>query len=79
MEDTEMSDDTKKKLTVNLSPEIVEVLRQLAERDGTTMTEELKKAIAQRKYFLDKVDAGNEIQLVKEEDNHTTTTLVELV
>ena len=53
----------KKKLTVNLSSEIVDVLRDLAEANHSSMTEELKKAIADRKFFSDKRAAGNRIVL----------------
>lgn len=56
-----------KKLTVNVSEELVDVLRELAARSGSTMTEELKRAISDRKYFVDKVDAGNGIFLIPEE------------
>jgi hypothetical protein len=54
---------TKRKLTVNLTEDVLDLLRDLAERNGSSMTEELKKAIADRKYFADKIDAGNEIVL----------------
>ncbi|BBZ80028.1 hypothetical protein MANY_53650 [Mycolicibacterium anyangense] len=57
----------RKKLTVNLSPALVEVLKEMAEEDGTTMTESLKRAIEQRKYFLDKVKEGNEVGLIPED------------
>jgi|APMI01.1.fsa_nt_gi predicted transcriptional regulator len=53
----------KQKLTVNLSPQLVQVLRELADKHGNTLTEELKKAIEDRKFFSDKVEAGNEVQL----------------
>lgn len=61
----------RRKLTVNLSGELVEVLRELAERNGSTMTDEIKKAIQDRKYFADKIRAGNEVVLERELDDKT--------
>jgi hypothetical protein len=58
-----------KKLTVNLSPALVEVLKELAADDETTMTDALKKAIEQRKYLLDKVRDGNEIGIIPDDPN----------
>jgi predicted transcriptional regulator len=57
---------SKQKLTVNLSSQLVEVLRELAEKHGNTLTDELKKAIEDRKYFSDKIEAGNEVVLLNE-------------
>lgn len=68
-----------KKLTVNLTEDVLDLLRELAERNGSSMTQELKKAIADRKYFADKIDAGNEVVLEREDkDGGTTRTLVDL-
>lgn len=68
-----------KKLTVNLTEDVLDLLRELAERNGSSMTQELKKAIADRKYFADKIDAGNEVVLEREDkDGETTRTLVDL-
>jgi hypothetical protein len=60
----------KKKLTVNLSSEIVDVLRDLADSNHSSMTEELKKAISDRKFFSDKKAEGNKIVL--EQDDQRT-------
>jgi len=69
----------KRKLTVNLSEELVDVLKDLADRNDTTMTEELKKAIQDRKYFADKIRAGNDVILEREIDNERVErTLVDL-
>lgn len=57
----------KQKLTVNLSPQLVEVLRELAEKHGNTLTDELKRAIEDRKFFSDKLAAGNEVVLENQE------------
>lgn len=69
----------KRKLTVNLSEELVDVLKELADRNDTTMTEELKKAIQDRKYFADKIRAGNDVILEREVgDEKVERTLVDL-
>jgi predicted transcriptional regulator len=58
----------KKKLTVNLSSEIVDVLKELANNNHSSMTEELKKAIADRKFFSDKQADGSRIILEKDSE-----------
>lgn len=69
----------KRKLTVNLSEELVDVLKELADRNDTTMTEELKKAIQDRKYFADKIRAGNYVILERETgESQAERTLVDL-
>ncbi|MDR1426843.1 MAG: hypothetical protein LBJ08_03690 [Bifidobacteriaceae bacterium] len=57
----------KKKLTVNLSDDVLEMLRDLAARNGTSLTDELRKAIADRAYFQKKIDDGNEVALLKDD------------
>ena len=68
----------KHKLTVNLSEDLVQVLRELAERNDSTMTDEIKKAIQDRKYFADKIAAGNEVVLEHAENDALVRTLVDL-
>lgn len=68
----------KHKLTVNLSEDLVGVLRELADRNDSTMTDEIKKAIQDRKYFADKLAAGNDVVLERNEDDTLVRTLVDL-
>lgn len=69
----------RRRLTVNLSEELVDVLKELADRNDTTMTEELKKAIQDRKYFADKIRAGNDVILERDAGDHVVErTLVDL-
>ncbi|QIK66838.1 ribbon-helix-helix protein, CopG family [Nocardioides sp. HDW12B] len=49
------------KVTVNLSDDVVKTLKEMAQRDDTTMTEVLKRAIAVHKYLLEQQEAGNKI------------------
>jgi predicted transcriptional regulator len=63
----------KKKLTVSLSSEIVDVLRDLASSNDSTMTEELKRAISDRKFFSDRKAEGSRILL----ENDAERTYVE--
>lgn len=66
-----MSD--RKKLTVNLSAEIVDVLKEMADRNRSSMTEELRNAISDRKFFIDQKAAGKRIILEgSDEDNDRT-------
>ncbi len=63
-----MATQNRKKLTVNLSSEIVDVLKGLADQNGSTMTEELKKAISDRKFFSDRQAAGSRIVLERDDE-----------
>lgn len=58
----------RKRMTVNLTDELVEALRELADANDTTVTDELRKAIQDRKYFVDKVRQGNDVVLEKDVD-----------
>ncbi|MCL2482304.1 MAG: hypothetical protein FWF43_02575 [Propionibacteriaceae bacterium] len=55
---------TKQKLTVNLTDEVLDLLREMSEVSGRTVTEELRMAIADRKFFTDQVRQGNKIEVV---------------
>jgi len=49
------------KLTVELSDEEIDVLKQLAEQDGVTPTEALRKAIIAAGYLKQQTKAGRQI------------------
>ena len=49
------------KLSVNLPQEIVDVLRGLATRRNTTMTEVIRRGIGTEKYLQDAVDKGGKV------------------
>lgn len=49
------------KLSVNLPPEDVAVIRELAKRRSTTMTEVIRKGIGMQKYLQAAVDKGGKI------------------
>lgn len=53
----------RKKLTVNLSEEIVDILKDMAKRNQSSMTEELRNAISDRKFFIEQKEAGKKIVL----------------
>ena len=63
----------KKKLTVNLSAEIVDDLRQLADDNRTSLTEELRRAIADRKFFTERRKKGDSIILENEKEPNIKT------
>lgn len=58
----------RKRMTVNLTDELVDALRALAEINDTTVTDELRKAIQDRSYFVEKVRDGNDLILEKDVD-----------
>ena len=41
------------KLTVNLSEEVVDALKEMADSDGTSVTEQLRRAISTQKWLHD--------------------------
>lgn len=49
------------KVSMNLSDEIVGVLRELAERDGLTQTEVARRAISTWKFLDDAQQSGNAV------------------
>src|SRR4051812_46567530 len=49
------------RLTVNLSEELVESLREMAARSGTTMTDVLKRAIAVQQFLEEQQDEGKKL------------------
>ena len=63
------------KVTVNLAPEVVDILKELAKRDNTTMTEVLKRAIAVQKFLSDQQAEGKHV-IIEDPQEHTTRQLV---
>jgi uncharacterized protein YnzC (UPF0291/DUF896 family) len=53
------------KVSVNLSEEVVNVLRELANRRGITMTEAIEQAILNDKYLNDIKEEGSKILVTK--------------
>jgi predicted transcriptional regulator len=51
------------KLSVNLSKEVLGALRELAEREGVTMTEVLRRAISTQAFIQDAQREGKAILL----------------
>jgi hypothetical protein len=49
------------KLSINLPPGDVTVIRELAKRRSTTMTEVIRRGIGTEKYLQDAVDKGGKI------------------
>lgn len=62
------------KLSVNVSPEAAQALRDLAKQRGTTMTEVLRHAIATEKYLQEATRKNSKILL--EDDAGRTRELV---
>jgi predicted transcriptional regulator len=51
------------KISVNLSDEVVEILREMAARENVTMTEILRRAISTQKFLEDARAEGKTILL----------------
>ena len=49
------------RVSVNLPQAVVDVLKELAEKDGVTMTEVLRKSILTEKFLDDEATRGNKI------------------
>lgn len=54
------------KVSMNLSDEVLEALREMAERDGLTVTEVTRRAISTWK-FLDDAQRGGKAILLRDE------------
>jgi predicted transcriptional regulator len=59
------------KISVNLSDEVLTALRDLAERDNVTMTEELRRAISTFKFLQDAQREGKSVLLRDPETKET--------
>ena len=55
------------KLSVNLSREVVEALKDIAQEQGTTVTEALRKAISTEKFLRDAAKEGAKV-LIEDKD-----------
>lgn len=62
-----MADQAKDRvrLTANISPDVADALKSLADEQGVTITEALRRAISTEKYLKDKVEGGAKV-LVEE-------------
>jgi hypothetical protein len=57
------------RLTVNLSDEVAQALRELAEKRGTTVSEALRRAISTEKFINDKIEKGERVLLEDPDGN----------
>ena len=57
------------RLTVNLSDEVAQALRELAEKRGTTVCEALRHAISTEKFINDKIEKGERVLLEDPDSN----------
>lgn len=64
------------RLSVNINDETAAALRELADQDGVTVTEVVRRAVSVYKFFVDARAEGETIQLVSADEK---TTLVQLV
>ena len=57
------------KISVNLSKEVLDALREMAQRDNVTMTEELRRSISTQKFLDDSQRAGKYL-LLEDPETH---------
>ena len=55
------------RLSVNLSPEVAAVLKELVRRKGTNISDAVRDAIATEAYLMDETDNDSKV-LIKEKD-----------
>jgi predicted transcriptional regulator len=59
------------KISVNLSEEVLQALREMAQRDNVTMTEALRRSISTQKFLDDELRAGKRILIEDPETKET--------
>lgn len=60
------------RISANLAPEVVDALRSLAERRGTTMTEVLRRAISLEQFLDERLRDGGRL-MIEDEDEKLST------
>lgn len=68
MSDTSVREREQMRLSVNLSPDVADALRELAHRRGKTITEVIRDAIATEKFLDDEQRKGGDI-IIEHDDN----------
>ena len=64
-----------RKISVNLSDEVLDALHELAARDNVTMTEALRRAISTLKFLQDSQREGKSV-LLRDPDTKETERLI---
>ena len=59
------------RLSVNINDDCASVLKSRAQRDGTSVTEQLRRMVSITKYLDDQIAGGNELQLVRPDGSVT--------
>lgn len=63
------------KISVNLSPEVLAILKGLAKRNQVTMTEALRRAISTQ-HFLEEADRNGKAILLRDAETRETERIV---
>lgn len=66
---------SRKKMTITFSEEVAEELKEMAESQGLSMNEVLRRALATEKYLLQAVRSGHRV-LIRDEASKETRELV---
>lgn len=64
------------RLSVNINDDTAAALRSLAEEDGVTITEVVRRAVSVYKFFDEAKEAGKTIQLVDRDEKVTAVQMV---
>lgn len=63
------------KISANLSEEVVNALKEIADRQGISMTEALRRSISTEKFMLDTVEQNGKI-LIEDKDKNIKQVLI---
>lgn len=58
------------RLSVNLAPEVAEALRELAKKNGVSITEAVRRAISTEKFIEDVKDSGGKLLIEDPKDKN---------
>ncbi|MCA1670919.1 MAG: ribbon-helix-helix protein, CopG family [Actinobacteria bacterium] len=58
---------TKQKLSINLTDEAAGAVRQLAEKDGITVSEVLRRAISVERFVVEQLDTGASFLITRDD------------
>lgn len=61
------------RLSVNISADTADALRELAERNGTSVTNVVRRAVGVYKFLDDQLDSDHHLQIVDKSKNEITT------
>ncbi|WP_422117705.1 ribbon-helix-helix protein, CopG family [Brachybacterium sp. UNK5269] len=64
------------RLSVNINNETAEALKELADENGTTVTEIVRRAVSAYKFLEDEIHGDTKLQLVNEKTRERTNVAI---